>query len=56
MYKANPVDVRKTMLVVDSMEEAGMDFVPIPILNDEHKAMLVAELKRVMAIVTEVTQ
>ena len=33
MNKANPVDLRKTLVLCDELVKAGINFVPMPILN-----------------------
>ncbi len=35
MMKCSPVDMRKTLLIVDEMKKSGIRFVPIPVLNDD---------------------
>lgn len=40
MIKASPVDIRRSLEIVDSMEKAGINFVPIPIMNDrDHESL-----------------
>ena len=40
MKKCNPVDMRNALGVVDALKNSGVEFVAIPVLNDEHRAEL----------------
>ena len=42
MKKCDPMEMRKNLEVVEVLKNAGIDFVPIPVKNQEHKEELVA--------------
>lgn len=44
MDKASPVEMRKVCELADALKQAGILFVPIPVLNDKHKDELLALL------------
>ena len=41
MERCSPVEMRKNLQVVDQFRKAGIDFVAIPVMDDEHKAELI---------------
>ena len=45
MNRASSVDIRKAILVANEFVKAGIDFVPVPVLSDEDKAILVRDVK-----------
>ena len=46
MNRASPVELRKAISMAQAFVQGGIDFVAIPVLNDEDKATLVADLTR----------
>jgi hypothetical protein len=42
--RCSPVTMRKCLEVVEALKSAGMEFVPIPVLNDGDRQMLNAIL------------
>lgn len=46
MNRASPVELRKAINMAQAFVQGGIDFVAIPVLNDEDKARLVADLTR----------
>ena len=46
MEKANPVEMRKALEVVQGLKAGGILFVPIPILGTEDRLSLLNELDR----------
>ena len=40
--KCSPVQMRKALELVEVLKSAGMDFIPVPVLNDEDRARLIA--------------
>ena len=46
MEKANPVEMRKALEVVQGLKAGGVLFVPIPILDTEDRLSLLNELDR----------
>lgn len=45
LNRASPADLRKAKMLVDAMVNAGIDFVPIPVVSDDHKLKLMACVK-----------
>ena len=42
--KCSPVEMRKNLAMVDLFSKQGVDFVPIPVKNEEDKQKLVAQM------------
>lgn len=45
MHRASPVEIRKSLEIVELLKKAGIAFIPIPILNEEDKNKLVCILQ-----------
>ena len=45
MNRASSVDIRNALAVVNTLVIAGIDFVPVPVLSDEDKAILVRDVQ-----------
>ena len=45
MNRASAVDVLNALAVVNTLVKAGIDFVPVPVLSDEDKAILVRDVQ-----------
>ena len=45
MNRASPVDIRNAMEIAHSLVKAGIDFVPVPVLSPEDKAILVRDVQ-----------
>ena len=45
MNRASPVDLRNALAVANILVKAGIDFVPVPVLSDEDKAILVRDVQ-----------
>lgn len=43
MNRASPVDLRRALEMAHGLAKAGVDFVTIPVLSDEDKAILVRD-------------
>ena len=46
MKRANAVDLRKTKYLVEEFVRAGIDFVPIPVIDQDDKNELAMDLQR----------
>ncbi len=46
MTRASPAELRKALSIAHAIAEDGIDFVPIPVLNEHDKAEQLAELQR----------
>ena len=46
MEKANPVEMRKALEVVQGLKAGGILFVPIPVIGEKDKDELLGELDR----------
>ena len=49
MNRASSVDIRNALAVVNTLVNAGIDFVPMPVLSDEDKAILVRDFQMRLA-------
>ena len=49
MISASSVDIRNALAVVNTLVNAGIDFVPMPVLSDEDKAILVRDVQMRLA-------
>ncbi len=38
--RCSPVEMRKNLVAVDGFKKAGIDFIPMPVLNEEDKKVL----------------
>ena len=43
MEKCSPVEMRKNLEAVEQLKKHGIDFVPIPVIDDEHKKELIEQ-------------
>lgn len=48
MDKCSPVEMRKNLEVVNLFARTGIDFVPIPAKNKEHKQELIKKMQEIM--------
>lgn len=46
MNRANPADLRKAKYLVEEFVRAGIDFVPIPVIDQDDKNELAMDLQR----------
>ena len=46
MNRASPVDLRKAKYLVEEFVRAGIDFVPIPVIDQDDKNELAMDLQR----------
>lgn len=54
MEKCSPVEMRKNMEVAELFQRTGIDFVPMPVINSEHKQELIKQMKSLFnAIIAE---
>jgi hypothetical protein len=54
MNKTSPVEMRKYLELVDAFKQAGIGFIPIPILNTDDKGELLADMSRRLSVIGEV--
>ena len=45
MNRASAVDILNALAVANTLVKAGIDFVPVPVLSDEDKAILVRDVE-----------
>lgn len=43
MERASPVELRKAIAMANALAEAGLSFVPVPVLDDADRESLVAQ-------------
>ena len=46
MKRASPIDLRKAKYMVEEFVRAGIDFVPIPVVDQDDKNELAMDLQR----------
>ena len=56
MNRAIPADLRKSLLMAQAFAKGGIDFVPMPVINEEDKAAQVAELQRRLDLIEKEQQ
>lgn len=52
--RASVPEMREALLAVDALKQAGMRFVPIPVLNDQDRARLLAFMGQRLAAIEAV--
>ena len=52
--RASAPEMREALLAVDALKQAGMRFVPIPVLNDQDRARLLAFMGQRLAAIEAV--
>lgn len=45
MNRADPVDLRRALVMVNALTKAGLDFVPVPVLNQDDKNELAMDVQ-----------
>lgn len=45
MNRASPVDLRNALEIAHNLVKAGIDFVPVPVLSHEDKAILARDVQ-----------
>ena len=53
MIKCNPVEMRKNLAAVEVLKDAGIDFVPIPAIDEADKERLILLLGSVLKGLTD---
>ena len=48
MDRCSPVEMRKNLSVVESYRSLGIDFIAVPVRDDDHKNKLLAEGNEVL--------
>ena len=56
MQKANPVDMRKALVAADELKNAGILFVPIPVLNKKDGDELCTEAFRRLGVLEKLAE
>lgn len=51
--RCSPVEMRKNLIIVEQFKKAGMDFVPIAVLNENHKKELIAQGSAVLDVMSD---
>ena len=44
MKRASPVEMRENLALVESLRRAGIDFVPVIVLSDDHREAMIGSL------------
>ena len=53
MQRADPIELRKSLTAVELLKQHGLDFVPIPVKNREHKLELQTLLRNTLDEIIE---
>lgn len=53
MQCANPIELRKALETTMVMQSYGLDFVPIPVKNEQHKAELLMLMQKTLDEIIE---
>jgi hypothetical protein len=48
MIKCSPTEMRKNLVVVEHFKKYGIDFVPMPVKDELHKASLVMQADAIL--------
>ena len=56
MERAKPVDMRKALQAADALKQAGVLFVPMPVLNEEDHEMLISKSQRRLKAMIELAE
>ena len=56
MKEVHPSEVRKSLEIVQSLKTAGIDFVPIPVLDENDKSQLTARLMNRLETILETAE
>jgi hypothetical protein len=48
MNKASPVELRKAMIACDALVKAGIDFIPVPVIDQDHKVDLAKQAEQTL--------
>lgn len=48
MNRCNPAEMRKNLQVVEQFKNAGIDFVPVPVRDEDHKNELIAQVAEIL--------
>jgi hypothetical protein len=51
MNKATAVQMRKALEAVNAFKQAGIEFIPVPVLNDEDRAKLTEDVFRRLSVI-----
>lgn len=50
MERCNPVQMRKNLEMVKDLKDSGIDFMPIPVRDEEHRLMLAHYAENTLAV------
>ncbi len=53
MERCSPVEMRKNLEVVDKLRKFGLDFVAVPVRDDDHKNELIAQSSEALEYLVE---
>ena len=53
MDKCSPVEMRKNLAAVETYRQAGMDFVVMPVKNQDHKNELIVQSTEILSEMVE---
>ena len=53
MNKCSPAETRKNLIAANELAKSGIDFVPMPALNDVHKKELIVQMINLLEQIDE---
>ena len=56
MERCSPQDMRKNMEIVDLLKKSGIDFVPVPAIDAEHKKSLIIQSDQIYSRITAIIE
>lgn len=56
MSRASPVEIRKAMVVAETYAKAGIDFIPMPVLDGAHKNELIQQADNALEDLIKMTE
>ena len=56
MKRCSPKDMKKNLEIVDILQKSGIDFVPVPAIDAEHKKSLIIQSDQIYSRMTAIIE